>query len=783
MGKIGRLAFCLLIVFGVSGASFAQSRSEFRGVWVDTFNTSINTPAQVSTVVAQAKAAKLNALFVQVRRRGDSWYLNTLEPVTTEVTIQPGFDPLQDIIVKAHAENIEVHAFVIMAAIWGRAPNLFPPGDPNHPFNLHGGFNPATNTITPGPNNWLTRTLISDGTAGVTYQGHRIGSDFWVDFGHPDAAAYTVDVLTHLVRNYDIDGLHLDRIRYPEIGITGQTPTTGANIGYNPTSVARFQRHLGIPVGSPAPAPGNAAWAQWRRDQVTNIVRRVYLNTVAIKPHVKVSAALIAFGGAPVCPAGGNCKTIWETSAAAEAYWRVYQDWRSWTEEGILDIAAPMNYKREHITSQATQFNTWLEWTKNNQYNRSAIIGVGNFVNAVEGNIRQVRRSLAPSAQGNSGKGVVFFSLATSNVFSNNGASPPVAVANPYSVPPNQLTPTRPYAEFAASLTTGKSVNGTVLYEAGANDSGYEAVFAQIASIPVFPWKATPSLGHIMGFARPDSSTILDTGAVTIKNLDTNTVRAGTTDGGGFYGGVDLVPGPYLVKAVLGTTTLYSCVANVSSGTVTTADLGVENTAPVTAIALTPAAPNGTNGWYTTNVPVSLSATDSCSGVERIEYSTDGGVSWIPYTGTFTLDQEGTTTIRYRAIDRAGNVESYGTTTVKIDKTVPTIQLTATPLLIWPANGQSVVVTLNGNGADSVSGLSQVTYVVTDEYGAALSIAPRSLSGSPATWVDQLSVEARRNGEDIDGRLYRIVATITDLAGLTSTATADVVVAHDQRDK
>jgi hypothetical protein len=73
--------------------------------------------------------------------------------------------------------------------------------------------------------------------------------------------------------------------------------------------------------------------------------------------------------------------------------------------------------------------------------------------------------------------------------------------------------------------------------------------------------------------------------------------------------------------------------------------------------------------------------------------------------------------------------------------------------------------------------------VVTDEYGAALSIAPRSLSGSPATWVDQLSVEARRNGEDIDGRLYRIVATITDLAGLTSTATADVVVAHDQRDK
>ncbi len=316
--SLNRAATALLTLTAfMFAAADAQPRTEYRAIWVETFNTSLNNPAQVSTVVSQAKAANANALFVQVRRRGDSWHLNTIEPVTTEVAIQPGFDPLQDIITKAHAEGIEVHAFVIMGAIWGRAPNLFPPANPNHPFNLHGGFNPATNTITPGPNNWLTRTLIPDGTAAVSYQGHRIGSDFWVDFGHPDAAAYTVDVLNHLVANYDIDGLHLDRIRYPEIGIAGQTPTTGANIGYNPTNVERFQRHFGIPTGSPPPATGDPAWARWRRDQVTNIVRRVYLNTIAIKPHIKVSAALIAFGGAPVCPAGGNCKAIWETAFAA----------------------------------------------------------------------------------------------------------------------------------------------------------------------------------------------------------------------------------------------------------------------------------------------------------------------------------------------------------------------------------------------------------------------------------------------------------------------------------
>lgn len=134
-----------------------------------------------------------------------------------------------------------------MGAVWNKNPNfaptatLGPPTNPNHVFNLHGGYNPATQQIVTGPNNWLTRSLIPDGTGGITFQGHRFGSDFWLDFGHEEAAAYSVDVLMQLVNNYDIDGLHLDRIRYPEFTVSGQTPSTGTNIGYNPRSIERFQ--------------------------------------------------------------------------------------------------------------------------------------------------------------------------------------------------------------------------------------------------------------------------------------------------------------------------------------------------------------------------------------------------------------------------------------------------------------------------------------------------------------------------------------------------------------
>ncbi|HEU0184326.1 MAG TPA: family 10 glycosylhydrolase [Blastocatellia bacterium] len=766
-----------LSIWLLISASFAsaQSAGQYRAFWVDTFNSTLNNHNDVVAIVNNARAASANAIFAQVRRRGDSWYLNSLEPAPDFVPIAAGFDPLRDLIAEAHANGIEVHAFVIIGAVWNKNPNfaptatLGPPTNPNHVFNLHGGYNPATQQIVQGPNNWLTRTLLPDGANNISFQGHRFGSDFWLDLGHPDAAAYTAEVLQHLVINYDIDGLHLDRIRYPEISISGQTPSTGTNIGYNETSVARFQRRHGIPPGSPPPEQKDPLWNQWRRDQVSNLVRRVYLNAIAVKPDLKVSAALIVFGGGPTTESGWN---------SAEAYWRVYQDWRAWTQEGILDIAMPMNYKSDHTASQIPLYDRWNEWAKNHQYNRSVVIGNAVYLNAVEGSLRQARRALAPSGAGNGPLGVILYSMATTNA---------AVTGNPFSIPAGQNTPVRPFAELAAGLTTGRSANGATLYEDPATNP--TPVFGLPATIPTLAWKASPTVGHLMGFAKRSDGTPLDTATVTIENLDTHAIRAGATDGGGFYGGVDLAPGRYLVKAELGADVLYSCAATVAAGTVAVADLGVENVAPASIATVTPALPsgggqNGQNDWFRSAVTVTLSASDNCSGVARIEFSTDGGATWETYTGNLSLASDGVRTIYYRSVDNAGNVESAQSLTVRIDQTAPAISLSADPSVIWPPNGKSVPVTITGSGADAVSGLAAVSYVVTDEYGTPLAIPLRQLqtmSGVSAAWTDQLSVEARRDGEDLDGRVYQVVATITDVAGNTSTATVIIRVPHDQR--
>ncbi len=320
-------------------------------------------------MVDAAVASNANALFVQVRRRGDSWYLDSKEPLTeTAMVGEPDatgrwtLDPLRYLIEQAHARGIEVHAFVIVGSIYNADPSVKRPADPNHVFNRH-FWDPSSSALIPKSdrNQWSTRSLPHN-IEGTTWDGQRYGTEWYIDPGNPDAAAYTVDVLTHLVRRYDVDGLHLDRIRYPEAPIDKPAGEAwGINIGYNETSVARFVSRHGSAArtyeGAEAgyPVSNDPLWNQWRRDQVTALVRRIWLSATAVKPTVAVSAALITFWTGPTA-SGGFEKT--------EAYYRVFQDWESWTEEGILDLLAPMDYKREHDAAGRAQFDDWMAFTR-----------------------------------------------------------------------------------------------------------------------------------------------------------------------------------------------------------------------------------------------------------------------------------------------------------------------------------------------------------------------------------------------------------------------------------
>jgi hypothetical protein len=110
--------------------------------------------------------------------------------------------------------------------------------------------------------------------------------------------------------------------------------------------------------------------------------------------------------------------------------------------------------------------------------------------------------------------------------------------------------------------------------------------------------------------------------------------------------------------------------------------VGVDDTKPESEHTLDPADPNGLEGYYISDVEVTLDAEDpigvhgTSSGVDFCEYRVNGG-SWIQVAnhGTFTLTQDGNDIlVEYRATDMVGNVEATNDFEISIDQTLPEIE-------------------------------------------------------------------------------------------------------------
>ncbi|MEG4496571.1 family 10 glycosylhydrolase [Microcoleus sp. F10-C6] len=490
--------------------------AEFRAFWVDAFNPGFKTPQEVTKLIADAQRANANAIVAQVRRRGDAFYTSAIEPRTLDPNVPPGFDPLQDLIDKAHAAGIEVHAWMVTLPVVSGA--KLPAG---HVWQQHG-------PSAPGNDNW----------AMLTYGGESPG---FLDPGHPDAVDYTVSVYLDLLTRYDVDGVQLDYVRYG-----------GPTWGYNPTAIARFNQQTGR---SGKPAPTDPAWMQWRRDQVTNLVRKLYVESLAIKPRVKITAATIAWGDGPQNDAG------WYQT---QPYKEVLQDWRAWLEEGILDMAMPMTYQREYKRSQKLAYDRWIEFAKDHQYNRQIAIGPGNYLNYIEDTLAQVRRAEQPSAKGNHVAGTVLYSYASSNVYTNvelrSGGSGDL--------------PRQPWKYVPQSndlFYTALSVPSQYVDAATGKTYETQPVWATAAAVPDMPWKSRPTTGAIAGNLQRCAQTC-DGASLTLQSIDAaGQVRQLRADGKGWFGAIELSPGTYQLKV---DGSQIQQTVNVVAGEVTKINLG-----------------------------------------------------------------------------------------------------------------------------------------------------------------------------------------------------------------
>ena len=98
-----------------------------------------------------------------------------------------------------------------------------------------------------------------------------------------------------------------------------------------------------------------------------------------------------------------------------------------------------------------------------------------------------------------------------------------------------------------------------------------------------------------------------------------------------------------------------------------------KNIPPVTTHSLNPETPDGDNGWYVSNVTVTLDATDEMSGVNSTYYRINGG-NWTIYTDSFVIYFDGENILDYYSIDNWGCSEEIKSAEIKMDKTIPEME-------------------------------------------------------------------------------------------------------------
>ncbi|HEY5657402.1 MAG TPA: family 10 glycosylhydrolase [Myxococcota bacterium] len=300
----------------------ATARALPRALWVlaEGSQRVLEHPERVPSLLEDARLLGASDLFVQVYRGGRAWFDSRHADAAPfrAARAAAGSDPLADLLRRAHAAGLRVHAWVnVLSLARNReAPLLRSLGPDAVLMDRYGrSLLDYPDLEIPEPHGRYYRM----GTRGV-----------YLDPAARGLADLLAETFAELLERYpELDGLHLDYIRYPDVlpFVPGSRFGVGLDFGYGQETRARFRRETGLdaPTGD---ATGNAdRWDAWRREKLTELVAHIAERARATRPGIALSAAVWAY--------------------ADRSYLALGQDWRGWLEEGLLDFAVPMAYTRD----------------------------------------------------------------------------------------------------------------------------------------------------------------------------------------------------------------------------------------------------------------------------------------------------------------------------------------------------------------------------------------------------------------------------------------------------
>ncbi|MBC8042989.1 MAG: family 10 glycosylhydrolase [Rhizobacter sp.] len=379
------------VLFGQPVISTPAPPHELRGVWIATAfgidwpksKDTTEQKAALEKIFQDVKRKKCNAVFFQVRIRGDVMFESPYEPYTEVLTgtlgKSPGYDPTLYALALARKYGLEFHAWFNTMILKNKSA-MKPSAGVRHLWETHP--------------EWIDARAIALSAAPQPASSPVI--EPFLNPAHPAVQRHLITLISDFAARYDVDGIQLDDyLRYPDKNF----PDSSEFIAHNP-----FRLSL----------------ADWRRETINQFVAALSDTLAMIKPYLK-------FGVTPI----GVYRRA-DREPAMESVSDVYQDSRAWTERKKTDYLAPQIYFHTGITTDAERtqrkFNPAFEslakdWGEHKN-GRHLYIGIGTYKPAVKAEWPQ-QVAIAREAGAN---GVIFYpykSIADVEVLFDSLAVPP----------------------------------------------------------------------------------------------------------------------------------------------------------------------------------------------------------------------------------------------------------------------------------------------------------------------------------------------------------------------
>ena len=305
------LSFIALFIF-VPQLSFSQfDELQSRGLWI--IRESLITSEQIDSALMYAYKSDFNKVFVQVRGRGDAFYQSSI--VVKNPNIADDFDPLHYAVQLGHSLGLEVHAWMNSYILWS---GKKPPNNDKHIYLRHPEWTEANH------HSKMDWRIDLSTPQSPQWEGIYLAPT------HPEVNPYLRTVYAEVINNYDVDGIHLDYIRYQD-DFYGYNPEGRDDFdeiyGIDPLDIARGIISTRFGWEESFVDSMHNAWNQFRADKISELVSWIKSDIDSSGKEILLSAA--------VKPNISKAQTRW------------YQDWQFWIKTNLVDFVIPMNYYKE----------------------------------------------------------------------------------------------------------------------------------------------------------------------------------------------------------------------------------------------------------------------------------------------------------------------------------------------------------------------------------------------------------------------------------------------------